>query len=172
MNGKIIGKQIKKELLFLIVILLFAGAVKVYGLPWAEPNPSQPAPEGTIKAPLNIGPLEQTKVGLSLPSYTGLVNRAGGIGANDFWIQNPLTGSPRWASGIGGFGGCDWEGLKCHCNSVGSGQRLVLGVKCEGSTITNFNFLNFNISSGGSNCPDSMSGAPYLAQCNLYTYQN
>jgi len=174
MSTKILRKLLSQTIFFLIAILIFMGASVVKGLNWTEPDPSQPPPVGSIKAPFNVGTLEQAKMWISGAPYTGATNNIGSIGANDFWLQDPVAPGvlPLWASELGGGGGCTWEGLKCHCNSVGSGQRLTLGIQCTSNVITSFNFLNFNISSSGSNCPTSIGGAPYLAQCDLYTYQN
>jgi len=154
------------------LLVIFMSAARVQGLPWSEPTSAPP--DASKKAFLNIGPLYQEKSALPGPTYFGPANDDGSIGANDFRME----AFGKWASELGGLGGCNWSGWKCDCRFNGGtpAERVIVGVECTANTISNFKFFNFNISTGGGSlCPDSVAGAPAylgLSQCSIYTYTN
>ncbi len=61
--------------------------------------------------------------------------------------------------------GCNWEGMKCSCDSDGGSHRgrVVLGVECDNGTVTDIEVMNISVSSGGGTpCGTSWSG------CDIY----
>ena len=60
--------------------------------------------------------------------------------------------------------GCNWEGMKCSCDSDGGATRgrAVIGIECTNGTVTDIEVMNFRVSSSGSPCGTSWPG------CDIY----
>mgnify|MGYP001600792682 FL=1 len=98
-------------------------------------------PNGNVPAPINVGPMSQSKEGnLEVGSLT-----LGGVTRS------------TWPSGVGAAA-CNWEGIKCDCSDDSSAFadiRLTIGTSCQGGQIAGVEIVNFEISSGNKNCPDN-----------------
>lgn len=96
-------------------------------------------PSDNVPAPINIGPMSQSKEGnLEVGSLT-----LGGITRSS------------WPSG---GQSCNWEGTKCDCSddsSTFADIRLTVGTTCVGGQITGVEIVNFEISSGNKDCPNN-----------------
>lgn len=123
------------SIIFVVVLAVVFIANYVVMAVWNEATDTPP--NGNVPAPINIGPMSQSKEGnLEVGSLT-----LGGITRSS------------WPSG---GQSCNWEGTKCDCSddsSTFADIRLTVGTTCVGGQITGVEIVNFEISSGNKDCP-------------------
>ena len=146
----------KSIFIFIIVLVVIFTANYIVMAIWSEPAGSPP--NNNVPAPINVGPMSQSKEGnLEVGSLT-----LGGVTRSS------------WPDGIGGAA-CNWEGTKCNCKDdqtstwTGSeiSSKITIGTTCSGGQITSVNVINFQVSTGNRNCS---SLPPVACTPGLYTH--
>ena len=146
----------KKFLIIFVIVLL---GVLIWWVGYAFVEPAGSPPSGNVPAPINVGPIAQTKVG-------------------DLEVANLLVGDGLTLGGVrrtewpDEVSGCDWEGTKCDCvsetASIG-GIKLTVGSTCEAGRLTDFKIVELDISSRSKRCGD---GPPTGCTAGLYSRIN
>ncbi len=126
----------KHVIISLIILSLVFVANYIVMAVWSEPTGSPP--NNNVPAPINVGPMSQSKEGnLEVGSLT-------------------LGGVTRSSWPVGGGQACNWEGVKCDCSDDGStfaDVRLTIGTGCSSGQITGVEIVNFEIAAGAKECP-------------------